>query len=60
MANQGREGMQRLVRRSQETIVQPWDAGSDLRDTQNSIFDVFYRIEKAEEAEIKLPTCVGS
>ena len=43
--NQGREGMQRQARNSQETIVQPW--GRVLvppqGDTHNSMFKLFFR-----------------
>lgn len=47
LANQGREGMQRQQRNSQETIGQPCDRipGSASRDAQNSLFELFFRIK---------------
>ena len=50
VANQGREGMQRQGRSSQETIVQPW--GSVLVPPQGK----HIRISLSSSTELKPPT----
>ena len=49
VANQGREGMQRQGRSSQETMVQPWgEALVQHQGTHHNIFELFTELKSPQ------------
>ena len=51
VANQGKEGMQRQGRSSQETIVQP---GSTSRDTGNNSLELFTELKPPTKQDLSI------